>query len=257
MIFFIKKTNNYSSTKKSNVNLCLFYLTKLTPMRKSCLILIITFFVYPVSAQNQFEGQQIYTKTVDSLSGKPIEATVTYETLPYGNYTIIAGQTNKNGLLGFKLSEGNGYAFEIKANGFMPKYETITEYTGNDTLVFKLIPKSIDRVIRLETLIFPQGKSTIQPESFKELDDLVAMMKTYPGMEIRLEGHTDFRGSSDQNMILSEKRVIAVKEYLAKKGISPDRIDTRAFGGSNPISKENTEDARRLNRRVEVRILKI
>jgi outer membrane protein OmpA-like peptidoglycan-associated protein len=75
-------------------------------------------------------------------------------------------------------------------------------------------------------------------------------------MVIQLEGHTDFRGSASKNMQLSQDRVESVKTYLMRKGIKGTRILTRAFGGTHPLSREATEEAARMNRRVEVRIIR-
>jgi outer membrane protein OmpA-like peptidoglycan-associated protein len=58
-------------------------------------------------------------------------------------------------------------------------------------------------------------------------------------------------------MELSENRVLEIKKYLVNEGVDQKRIKTAAFGGSRPISTENNEEARRQNRRVEVRILSI
>ena len=71
-----------------------------------------------------------------------------------------------------------------------------------------------------------------------------------------MEGHTDAQGSAKANMDLSQDRVDAVKKYLTAKGIGKTRIATKAFGGTKPLSREKTEDARALNRRVEMRVLK-
>lgn len=75
-------------------------------------------------------------------------------------------------------------------------------------------------------------------------------------MIIQLEGHTDTRGDPKANLKLSQSRVGAVKDYLVSKGVSKSKVKTKAFGGTSPISTENTEEAHRLNRRVELRILK-
>lgn len=74
-------------------------------------------------------------------------------------------------------------------------------------------------------------------------------------MVIQLEGHTDFIGDAKANLKLSEDRVIAIKDYMVSKGSSKSKIKTKAFGGTMPLSRENTEAARQMNRRVEVRVL--
>jgi OmpA-OmpF porin, OOP family len=110
--------------------------------------------------------------------------------------------------------------------------------------------------IRLSHLIFSQGKAYIEPQSYQELDEVVSMMKDNERIIIQLEGHTDHVGSAEANFKLSEKRVEAVKKYFVSKGISKNRVKTKAFGGSQPLTHEMTPEARNLNRRVEMRILK-
>jgi outer membrane protein OmpA-like peptidoglycan-associated protein len=117
-----------------------------------------------------------------------------------------------------------------------------------------LTPKG--ETIVLDHLIFAQGKAVIHPKSFMQLDEVVQMMKENERLEIQLEGHTDNQGSPSANMTLSQKRVEAVKKYMVDKGIQKGRIGTKAFGGSQPLKNEMTQEARALNRRVEMRILK-
>ena len=74
-------------------------------------------------------------------------------------------------------------------------------------------------------------------------------------MIIQLEGHTDYQGDESENMKLSKQRVEAVKDYLVSKGIKSKRIQTKAYGGTAPLSRDNTPEAHRINRRVELRIL--
>lgn len=129
---------------------------------------------------------------------------------------------------------------------------------GDGQLIAKDIrikPGGVGFVNRLENLNFAQGSPEINEESHAELDDLVETLKASPSMVIQLEGHTDYRGSASGNMRLSEQRVEAVKAYLVSKGIESDRIKTKAFGGSQPLTREDTPEAHASNRRVEMRIL--
>ncbi|WP_185716373.1 OmpA family protein [Larkinella knui] len=112
------------------------------------------------------------------------------------------------------------------------------------------------RTYRLNNLLFKQSAYEIEPESYPELDSLVAIMTRNPTMEIELAGHTDNVGDAKLNVALSQKRVDAVKSYLINKGIASSRIQTQAYGGSKPIADNSREETKRLNRRVEVKILK-
>ena len=115
---------------------------------------------------------------------------------------------------------------------------------------------TVGKVMRLENLIFNTASSTIEPSSYKELNELITMLNNNPKMVIQLEGHTDYIGNAEMNKKLSQDRVEAVKNYLTTHGANGSKIKTKAFGGTQPLSRENTEQARSLNRRVEVRILK-
>ncbi len=85
---------------------------------------------------------------------------------------------------------------------------------------------------------------------------VVDFLKSNPKVEIELEGHTDNRGDVKKNLVLSQQRVDKIKTYLVSKGISQKRIKGKGYGGSKPIATSDSEEARRLNRRVEFRILK-
>ena len=84
----------------------------------------------------------------------------------------------------------------------------------------------------------------------------MAYLNERPGMVIQLEGHTDFAGNADANMALSQARVEAVKDYMVGKGIKKNRLYTKAFGGTQPLTEERTDEAKTRNRRVEVRVLR-
>ncbi len=111
-------------------------------------------------------------------------------------------------------------------------------------------------LIQLKNVFFAQSKAVLLPESYPELDRLVRIMKENKTIEIQLEGHTDGRGDPRANIALSEERVQAVKQYLVSKGISEKRIVGKGYGGAKPMVSNDTEENRKLNRRVEFKITK-
>jgi len=113
----------------------------------------------------------------------------------------------------------------------------------------------IDRV-QLKTLMFAQSKPDLLPASMKELDLIVEWLNRDTDVRIKFIGHTDNQGDPLLNVKLSEQRVQKVKEYMISKGVSADRIETVGYGGTFPISDNTTEESRKLNRRVEMEILK-
>lgn len=111
------------------------------------------------------------------------------------------------------------------------------------------------KTILLQNLLFSRTSAELSPISYTSLDQLVVVMQQYPNMYIELSGHTDNVGSAKQNIDLSQKRVEAVKKYLVDKGINPDRIKGVGYGSKYPVASNDGEQTRKLNRRVELRII--
>ena len=105
---------------------------------------------------------------------------------------------------------------------------------------------------RLKDLNFEFDKAVILPESFNELNALAEFLKTYPGIDVYIDGHTDKVGTDTYNDTLSEKRAAAVRTYLVDRGVADTRMKVRAYGESQPI--EETEEQSAVNRRVEITI---
>jgi OOP family OmpA-OmpF porin len=73
--------------------------------------------------------------------------------------------------------------------------------------------------------------------------------------KLRVEGHTDSQGKDAANMTLSQKRSEAVRAYLIKQGVEPERLEARGFGETVPVADNKTANGRAENRRVEFRIM--
>ena len=73
------------------------------------------------------------------------------------------------------------------------------------------------------------------------------------GAPVRIEGHTDARGNADANRALSQRRAIAIRDYLLTNlPISSDRLEATGYGEERPIAREDTEEGRARNRRIEI-----
>jgi OmpA-OmpF porin, OOP family len=206
-------------------------------------------------------------KIISGITKEPVNAKISYESLPYGSRVGIASGSS----FLFPLYDKERYSITVEAAGFAPsKYLLDPSEANSDRKVVRDIElnlpisaannaettHTVGKVMRLENLIFQTASSNIEPSSYKELNEVVTMLKNNPKMIIQLEGHTDYIGNAKLNLKLSQERVDAIKHYLTTHGAEPSKIKTKAFGGSAPLSRENTEEARSLNRRVEVRILK-
>ncbi len=209
---------------------------------------------------------QTSTDTLVSVSGKVysakdssvVTASILYEKLPYfDDMGLISSKAD--GAYDMPLVKGNTYNIAITKTGFL-KFEKEIVITGNGSDLTQnedfYLPVDEVELIKLENLIFPSGRATISRESYNELDELATWMNDNPTIVIQLEGHTDFRGNASANMQLSEARVVAVKDYLTDQRVKKSRVLTKAFGGTQPLSRDDTPEAKALNRRVEVRVIR-
>jgi len=103
-----------------------------------------------------------------------------------------------------------------------------------------------------DNLNFQTGSTQLTPESVPTVDSLVMILKAYPVVAVRLEGHTDNTGDAAANKKLSLDRAIVVKEIMIKGGIPEGRIGTDGYGEEKPIAANDTEDGRAKNRRTEL-----
>ena len=107
----------------------------------------------------------------------------------------------------------------------------------------------------LRNIFFDFDKATLKKQSNIELNRVVQFMKENPTVRIELSGHTDYKGSAEYNMTLSNERAKAAMEYLAKKGVPRDRMEYKGYGKTQPIADNSTEAGRALNRRTEIKII--
>lgn len=109
--------------------------------------------------------------------------------------------------------------------------------------------------VAMQAVQFQTGSAILKAESNAVLNQIADIMSRYPDFNMSISGHTDNTGSSSANQILSEKRAKACYDYLIKKGVNPDRMNHAGFGESRPISTNDNEKGRSLNRRVEFNLV--
>jgi peptidoglycan-associated lipoprotein len=96
------------------------------------------------------------------------------------------------------------------------------------------------------------NQTSLSAAAKADLDRKVQLLQTYPQLRISLEGHTCNTGTHEVNVVIGQKRANVAKEYLVKRGISPNRIRTVSKAETSPIAPNDTETNRQKNRRVEV-----
>jgi len=122
--------------------------------------------------------------------------------------------------------------------------EGLPVFTGKDA--------ELNTTYVLENIQFEFNSYALMPESYYDLDKVVTYMLNHPDVLLELSGHTDDTGEEAYNEVLSGKRAKAAAAYLISKGVSRSRISAVGYGESRPLVRNNTEEARETNRRVEI-----
>jgi outer membrane protein OmpA-like peptidoglycan-associated protein len=98
---------------------------------------------------------------------------------------------------------------------------------------------------------FKRGKSEIEIESEPILDGVVKWLRENPTLTVEVRGHTDSEGSPENNIILSQRRAEAVRDYLVKEGIDPTRLSAKGMGKNAPVADNASQKGKAQNRRIE------
>jgi outer membrane protein OmpA-like peptidoglycan-associated protein len=111
-------------------------------------------------------------------------------------------------------------------------------------------------VIEKVTLHFPFNFNSAELDEPTEdfLKDLTLSLQEDENLKVKIQGHTDNIGSDKFNLRLSQKRADAVKQYLIKSGINPERLQSEGMGMHQPLNENLTDAERAKNRRVELTI---
>lgn len=107
--------------------------------------------------------------------------------------------------------------------------------------------------IALHNILFDTGKATLKPESSKELQLVIDVLKADTALKLEIQGHTDNTGVKAANLTLSQQRAEAVRDYLVKTGgITVSRLTAVGFGDTKPVAPNTTDEGKAQNRRVEL-----
>ena len=190
-------------------------------------------------------------------------------------------RTNLNGEFDFCLGLDGDWTLLAEKDGFIGKADPIKlDETGKIYKEIKLMrdklidsdvpqtvglppqPLAVGSVITLDKIYYDFNRATLNESACRQLEGLVTVMKQYPTMEIDLIAHTDTRGSTADNLKLSEERAKNAKIYMVARGVAEGRIIAIGNGESVPRNHcldgvECSEEEHGFNRRTEVKVRKI
>ena len=196
---------------------------------------------------------------VDSLSEQPVYAQIQLIDVETSD-TIRQIRSNKvDGRFLMSLPLEREYAAYVQAPGYLFEsknfyLKNLPEETYFDLIIELKKIKKETRVV-LPNIFFETGKWELKENSTVELTFLYNFLKQNPRMKVEIQGHTDDIGSEADNLLLSQRRADAVRDYLIQKGIDEGQIVAKGYGESMPVAGNITDEDRAQNRRTEVKIL--
>ncbi|MFT2010274.1 OmpA family protein [Pontibacter sp. 13R65] len=104
-------------------------------------------------------------------------------------------------------------------------------------------------------ILFAVNSAELSANAKKDIDKLAQTLKSYPGTNVIIEGHTDNTGSRELNQGLSERRAQAVLNYARTTGVDVNRLQAKGYAFDQPIADNTTAEGRQKNRRVEIIIV--
>jgi len=192
---------------------------------------------------------------VTNFKGKPLSK----EIIMFSNdktKAIVKVNTDVNGKFEVLVPVNGTYSLKYK------NFTTDMEYTKMNVPADK--EATYDVAIKidppkdfvLDNVYFDTGKSTLKPNSYKALNDLVEILKIKNTMVVEIQGHTDDVGKEEENLKLSQSRAEEVRKYLISKGIAEARITAKGYGQTMPIADNTSEAGKSKNRRTSLKVIK-
>mgnify|MGYP001193579258 FL=1 len=143
------------------------------------------------------------------------------------------------------------YNFKFVVDNYFIKDTTLRVDKSVDIFINLDEVKSGSRVV-LKNLIFKQSSTDLDDESLPYLNDLLHLFRSNSEIQITIEGHTDNRGDFRSNIKLSRERSETIKNFLVTNGIKKSQIKVKGLGPTKPRYSNESEESRKLNRRVEL-----
>lgn len=119
------------------------------------------------------------------------------------------------------------------------------------------IPLQVGTTVQLKNVYFVANAAFLQDKSFAELDKLVAFLKKNKQLKVEIGGHTNGICDDAFCLDLSSRRAKTVLDYLVQKGIAATQLSAKGYGKSQPIADNYTVEGRKMNQRVEIKIVSV
>ena len=213
----------------------------------------------PENQQVKYKSNYVKGVVKDKKTGKELKARIELFDI---NKNAIVSLVNSDSISGeylMVLTQGSEYALYVNKKGYLFQslnfnYSDVTDF---EPLIINidLEPAEKGSVSVLKNIFFEVDKFDLKEKSITEIEKIVQFLVENPSIQVEISGHTDNTGNDSYNQQLSEKRAKSVYSYLLSKGILQQRLTSKGYGASHPITSNDTEQGRQQNRRIEFTVL--
>lgn len=194
---------------------------------------------------------------------EPISTTIRWEDLEADKVIGIAKTDPSDGSYFIALPLGKNYGYYVEDSTYFPVSNNLdlrnvsTQIEVNNNIQVITFQEMIDQgiAVSMNNLFFAFGKYIVLPASYPELKRIAKIIERYD-LKVEIDGHTDDVGDDESNLVLSDKRALAVKDYLVRIGCKEEMLITHGYGESKPLHPNDSDANRAKNRRVELRLIK-
>lgn len=203
---------------------------------------------------------RVFGRVVDDNSS-PIKAEI--EIIDYTTGTSVKKLNSQISTGDFSVDLVVGRSYDIAVTKVGYSFQTINiiipDTVGFERNVGDISLQKVEagKKIILNNIFFDVNQSTLRKESYAELGRALKFMNDLTSMTLEISGHTDNVGSSKANKTLSEDRAKAVMDYMIANGADKSRLKYKGYGSSKPISSNQTDAGRQMNRRTEFKVLQV
>ncbi|WP_276165813.1 OmpA family protein [Zobellia alginiliquefaciens] len=204
----------------------------------------------------------------DKISNEPLIG-ASVKVINENNEEVMSAITDAEGKYSLLVDCTQGNFVRAMTEGYIPSEEYLSKSDGEPkTIDFYLERDSVTagfgddlaKLLQLSTIYFDFNKYNIRKDSEIEVEKVIAAMEKYPSLRIKVNSHTDSRGKDSYNLWLSQKRAESTVNYMIKRGIAKERLDSEGFGETKLINQcangvKCSDKDHELNRRSEFIIL--
>lgn len=204
-----------------------------------------------------YETVNVKGKIINKLNDQPIGADVIVKL--HEENKAFSTINSVRGSFDLKIPKGVDIEVIPQKNGFIGHSKFFSFQNDRDYEVMTNINLFLEPVRRgnrigHSPIYFDRSSPRILPNSIPELRRLTKLLTMHQQVMIEIQGHTDNVGNKEDLISLSLQRATAVRDYLTSQGIAGNRLAIKGLGSKYPVSSNQSEEERKKNRRVELKV---